>query len=322
VQIIHTDLKPENVLIVIDDVEAVVAAELETTPAAVPTKLRGVPPSQLRGGAQTPRGEGIFITGSQPLPSPSSSFLGTSPIIDKLSFHMSKISDNGADGASIGSKSMLNMKNLNNKELYGASPSTRANSTAPTSPILPNVPSSSSVVQLAQPTTAGTGKQPQRTTSAGSSASNNAIPMSMTASSSEDIVSDAISRTKLGSTSPSRLATQQEQQQQETEQEKAAGGSGIQQSKPSLLSQQAARNSNGKSPVPAGEDGGGNDNDARMAGITAVGPTNPYMLMGENGYLYRPAPEAGDPNTLPPNAPYDPASLERITVKIADLGNA
>ncbi len=31
---------------------------------------------------------------------------------------------------------------------------------------------------------------------------------------------------------------------------------------------------------------------------------------------------AGDPNTLPPPPPYDPSSLERITVKIADLGNA
>jgi serine/threonine-protein kinase SRPK3 len=38
--IIHTDLKPENVLICIEDVEAVVAAELATCPAAVP-KLSG-----------------------------------------------------------------------------------------------------------------------------------------------------------------------------------------------------------------------------------------------------------------------------------------
>jgi serine/threonine-protein kinase SRPK3 len=35
-----------------------------------------------------------------------------------------------------------------------------------------------------------------------------------------------------------------------------------------------------------------------------------------------PAPVAGDPNILPPPFPYDPISLERITVKIADLGNA
>jgi serine/threonine-protein kinase SRPK3 len=40
------------------------------------------------------------------------------------------------------------------------------------------------------------------------------------------------------------------------------------------------------------------------------------------GMSSQPAPAAGDPNTLPPPAPYDPISLERITVKIADLGNA
>ncbi len=80
--IIHTDLKPENVLICIDDVEAVVEAELRSNPAAVPTKLVGVPPSQGRGGTQTPKRDGIFITGSQPLPSPSSS-LGSSPMFDK-----------------------------------------------------------------------------------------------------------------------------------------------------------------------------------------------------------------------------------------------
>ncbi len=94
-RIIHTDLKPENVLICIDDVEAVVAAELATCPAAVPTKLVGVPPSQGRGGTQTPRREGIFITGSQPLPSPSSSY-GSSPMLDKYGFGMSKISGAGS----------------------------------------------------------------------------------------------------------------------------------------------------------------------------------------------------------------------------------
>ncbi|TIA70618.1 hypothetical protein E3P92_02548 [Wallemia ichthyophaga] len=89
--IIHTDIKPENVLICIDDVEVVVKAELDNSVQAVPTKLVGVPPSQGRGGAQTPRREGIFITGSQPLPSPSSSMAG-SPMMDKWSFGMSKIS--------------------------------------------------------------------------------------------------------------------------------------------------------------------------------------------------------------------------------------
>ncbi|KAH8919968.1 kinase-like protein [Atractiella rhizophila] len=102
--IIHTDLKPENVLICIDDVEAVVRAELETSPSAVPTKLVGVPPSQGRGGAQTPRepgsGSGVFITGSQPIPSPSSSFGSLHSLAAggmgaaSHSLGMSKISDN------------------------------------------------------------------------------------------------------------------------------------------------------------------------------------------------------------------------------------
>ncbi|KAJ3517229.1 hypothetical protein NLJ89_g642 [Agrocybe chaxingu] len=53
-------------------------------------RLVGVPPSKGRGGNQTPRSESIFITGSQPLPSPSSSF-GSSPMLDKWAFGMSKI---------------------------------------------------------------------------------------------------------------------------------------------------------------------------------------------------------------------------------------
>lgn len=106
--IIHTDLKPENVLICIDDVEAVVAAELASCPAAVPTKILGVPPSEGRGGTQTPRREGIFITGSQPLPSPSSSY-GASPMMDKYGFGMSKVSQGTTSlSKSFGTPSMSN----------------------------------------------------------------------------------------------------------------------------------------------------------------------------------------------------------------------
>ncbi|TFK63185.1 kinase-like protein [Pluteus cervinus] len=93
--VIHTDLKPENVLICIDDVESIIENELAQSSASQsnpPTKLVGVPPSKGRGGNQTPRSESVFITGSQPLPSPSSSF-GSSPALDKWAFNMSKIED-------------------------------------------------------------------------------------------------------------------------------------------------------------------------------------------------------------------------------------
>ncbi|KAI0737427.1 kinase-like domain-containing protein [Daedaleopsis nitida] len=90
-------LKPENVLISIDDVETVIQSELAAQSASQtppPTRLVGVPPSRGRGGNQTPRSESVFITGSQPLPSPSSSF-GSSSHLDRWGFGMSKIEDGG-----------------------------------------------------------------------------------------------------------------------------------------------------------------------------------------------------------------------------------
>jgi serine/threonine-protein kinase SRPK3 len=93
--VIHTDLKPENVLVCIDDVENVILNELAQSSANAKTKLIGVPPSKGRGGNQTPRSESIFITGSQPLPSPSP---GSSPMLDKLAFTMSRIEPGDMSG--------------------------------------------------------------------------------------------------------------------------------------------------------------------------------------------------------------------------------
>jgi serine/threonine-protein kinase SRPK3 len=107
--LVHTDLKPENVLIAIDDVESIIEAELASTVmegGLGGTKLVGVPPSKGRGGNQTPRSESVFITGSQPLPSPSS--FGSSPMLDKLAFGMSKIDKSASIGdlASMGTESL------------------------------------------------------------------------------------------------------------------------------------------------------------------------------------------------------------------------
>lgn len=95
--VIHTDLKPENVLVCIDDVENVIINELAQSSTFTKTRLIGVPPSKGRGGNQTPRAESIFITNSQPLPSPSSS-VGSSPMIEKIAFQMSRIDDDDANG--------------------------------------------------------------------------------------------------------------------------------------------------------------------------------------------------------------------------------
>ncbi|KAJ7097588.1 kinase-like domain-containing protein [Mycena epipterygia] len=97
--VIHTDLKPENLLIYIPDVEAVIQSELtlqSTSPPAPhqipphqPTmqKLTGVPASTGRGGNLTPGPRhhqiNVNITGSQPLP--SSSPTGSSVSLSSLS---------------------------------------------------------------------------------------------------------------------------------------------------------------------------------------------------------------------------------------------
>jgi serine/threonine-protein kinase SRPK3 len=122
--VVHTDLKPENVLICIDDVESIIEAEMaasaNTTPP--PSRIIGVPPSKGRGGNQTPRSESVFITGSQPLPSPSSSLsFGSSPKFDKLAFAMSKI-----DGEATSKPGSFGSGSLSKENLYGSAPTAGA----------------------------------------------------------------------------------------------------------------------------------------------------------------------------------------------------
>lgn len=236
--IIHTDLKPENVLICIEDVEAVVRAELETSPAAVPTKLVGVPPSQLRGGAQTPRAQSVLITGSQPLPSPSSSY-GTSPQVEKLGFQMSKISNDGSSASLAGSSASLNK--------LGSTDGIR---------------DSIGNVSITQPSNTFGKTAKKAPATAG----------------------------------PSLLSQHLSQQQSSSSQTTPS-------SAPTTLPETMK--------APAAE-----------AVPTTSGMSVDSAAPSEAQPQWRPAPVAGDPGTLPPNAPYDPSSLERITVKIADLGNA
>jgi len=71
---------------------------------AAPSRMIGVPPSTGRGGNQTPRSDSIFITGSQPLPSPSSSF-GSSSFLAGLSSLSS--AQNSSEGSSAPGASVL-----------------------------------------------------------------------------------------------------------------------------------------------------------------------------------------------------------------------
>ncbi|PWZ03663.1 kinase-like protein [Testicularia cyperi] len=273
--IIHTDLKPENVLICIDDVEAVVEAELRSNPAAVPTKLVGVPPSQGRGGTQTPRRDGIFITGSQPLPSPSSS-LGSSPMFDKWAFGMSKIDKPSISDSEGGFRSVASSDAAGSKGGSLATSKEREKSTE-------------LIGQgIAQLSTQGSSSLPNdpfgsRTTST--------VPQQK---------------------GPSLLSLGAPRAPPAAQAETSGSGNGtISHLSTASTTQHAAEPTDSPSPMsvdsPSPEQGSG---ETFAAAANADSSSHP------------PAPAAGDPNTLPPPPPYDPSSLERITVKIADLGNA
>ncbi|MBW0530423.1 hypothetical protein O181_070138 [Austropuccinia psidii MF-1] len=239
--IIHTDLKPENVLISIDDVESVVRAELESCPANVPTKLVGVPPSQGRGGTQTPRNT-IFITGSQPLSSPSGSF-GTSPVIEKLAFQMSKISDENP------SQNVANSLTDNNKSSTNSS-----NSSTFQKVQQPPKPSRLSLLSQTAPIH-------HSNSSSSSSSSSHPNPQQMSPTTSN-------------------------------------------QNRPSVDYAQLSQTPANQSPI-------------------AGSPASSRNATGHDDLSHLPTQPTCDKNSsLPPAAPYDPQSLEKITVKIADLGNA
>ncbi|PAV21830.1 kinase [Pyrrhoderma noxium] len=140
--LVHTDIKPENIMISIPDVEALILATLSSSPS--PTSRRvGVPPGKSRaGGVLIPkkgRDRQVQIFDSQPLPSPtpSSSSRSRSPG-NRSGLHMSQIT-----GASNGIVS-------NGTGLIGSIPHSEANSlsTSPASSI-----ASTSIVSTSTPPT-------------------------------------------------------------------------------------------------------------------------------------------------------------------------
>ncbi len=274
--IIHTDLKPENVLICIDDVEAVVQAELRTNPAAVPTKLVGVPPSQGRGGTQTPRKDVIFITGSQPLPSPSSS-VGSSPMFDKWAFGMSKI-DKPDDGFRSGESSD-----------YGGGGS-KANSDREKSPQLSHGLSQMSTDE--KPGQFGVKQIPPAPQQKGPSLLSQQAQIAKAAAA-------AAGPSTSSATGIAPMNTSSNSSSTDNVPKYDVDPSTLPNFQPPLTATS-----------PASDSG------------SAMSTDPPAGAAGTESAYHQPAPAAGDPTTLPPPPPYDPSSLERITVKIADLGNA
>ena len=287
-RVIHTDLKPENVLICIEDVESVVQAELASCPAAVPTKLVGVPPSQGRLGNQTPRKEAMFIVGSQPLPSPSSSY-SSSPMLDKYGFGMSKISGDGNVA----------------KDTSPSGPSqTRAGTADVIGETLGGVDLNNEL------TWEKTKATPQPS---GPSLLSKQMHQPQPASSTSATVTPAATVITTPATTPDA---------QRSDELKIST---------SVMSTDSSENVDLTSPTAKLKQP---ETPARTAtqstSTTSPSSTHVNNLQDHPAHVppededsdYEVAPVAGDPNTLPPPFPYDPISLERITVKIADLGNA
>lgn len=300
-RIIHTDLKPENVLICIEDVESVVQAELATCPAAVPTKIVGVPPSQGRLGNQTPRKESMFIVGSQPLPSPSSSY-SSSPMLDKYGFGMSKIS--GAGNLAKSAASNLS-GGASSSNLAGAP---RATTTDTIGSELDNVKLGSDAltwektIAVPQQQAGPSLLSQQMNHPPASPALNPTVPpstTSTTATPSQTVITTPATTPDSGRADELRIST-------------------------------SVRSTGSLSPPATKTLKQPQRQDTATSAATTSPATSHLNNLQDNSPHHNPdaldddgnAPSAGDPNMLPPPFPYDPISLERITVKIADLGNA
>jgi serine/threonine-protein kinase SRPK3 len=285
-RIIHTDLKPENVLICIDDVESVVQAELESCPAAVPTKLVGVPPSQGRLGNQTPRNTSMFIVGSQPLPSPSSSY-SSSPMLDKIGFGMSKIS--GAGDVKPGTSVGVNRTSSSTEALGDGLGNVKLGSNDG------GLTWEKKKTQAPKPVT-GPSLLSQQLHHHPESPALDPIsgPPSTTATPSQTVITTPATTPDTGRTDDLRISTSVMSTESDTELHHDIKG------KTKSMDSHITTS-------PAST----HINNLQQQEAHHIPPTDES-----------PAPVAGDPNVLPPPFPYDPISLERITVKIADLGNA
>lgn len=288
--VIHTDLKPENVLICIDDVEAVVQAELdaaESLGGAPQTKLVGVPPSKGRGGNQTPRSESVYITGSQPLPSPSSSFT-SSPRFDKWAFGMSKIANQDSAKSSISANDTL---------------STSHKSTAESSKkdIVSSATEALSDVQL-DPDNASSGYLPQKIKpppSGPSLLSQQAPPRpnsEQTLSKNNSSSPPSVSATKVSSDSSANASTV----------DLSALRQSFQNDHHTNPATKTTGDETGSIPL--------------LPESTALAPI--AVPEGSRHDTNLDAPEGDEDVNMDNEIDYDSIPLERITVKIADLGNA
>ncbi|KAI0651501.1 Pkinase-domain-containing protein [Trametes meyenii] len=113
----HTDIKPENILISIPDVEAHIQAELSRSPSPTCRKV-AVPPKQLARAAvsipsrKSGREKQVHIFDSQPLPSPSSVSCPNSPA--RLSY-ISRVASAQSASAVLASSSLTGMNALRRK---------------------------------------------------------------------------------------------------------------------------------------------------------------------------------------------------------------